>query len=120
MCRCCKRFSHVSINNSTQINEKFVLTCLHTCTGHSHIDSYLNIAGLPSISNQKFKGFERKVGKEIEQVPKESCKKWKKAELEKEKKLDRSKENWDLLMYRGGKFSRWTWSYLSLSYKKVY
>ena len=28
---------------------------------------------------------ERKVGKEIEQVTEESCKKWKEAELEKEK-----------------------------------
>ena len=41
--------------------------------------------GLPSISNQNFKGIERKVGKEIEQVAEESCKKWKKAVLEKEK-----------------------------------
>ena len=68
--------SHVFINNSTDINEKFVLACLHTGTGHSHLDSYLNIVGLPSISNQKFKGIERKVGKEIEQVAEESCKNW--------------------------------------------
>ena len=85
MCRSCKRLSHVPINNSTEINEKFVLACLHTGTGHSHLDSYLNIVGLPSISNQKFKGIERKVGKEIEQVAEESCKKWKKAEIENEK-----------------------------------
>ena len=39
----------------------------------------------PSISNQKFKGMERTVGKEIEQVAEKSCKKWKGAELEKEK-----------------------------------
>ena len=77
MCRSCKRLSHVSINNSTEINEKFVLACLHT--------GYLNIVGFPSISNQKFKGIERKVGNEIEQVAEESCKKWKKAEIEKEK-----------------------------------
>ena len=43
MCRSCKRLSHVSINNSTEINEKFVLACLDTGTGHSHLDSYLNI-----------------------------------------------------------------------------
>ena len=92
MCRSCKRLSHVSINNSTEINEKFVLACLHTGTGHSHLDSYLNIVRLPSISNQKFKGIERKVGKEIKQVAEDSCKKWKKAEIEKEK-LGRSKEN---------------------------
>ena len=85
MCRSCKRLSHVSINNSTEINEKFVLACLHTGTGHSHLDFYLNITGLLSISNQKFKGIERKVGKEIEQVTEESCKKWKKTEIEKEK-----------------------------------
>ena len=81
MCRSCKRLSYVSINNSTEINEKFVLACLHTRTGHSHLDSYLNIVGLPSITNQKFKGIERKVGKEIEQVEEESFKKWKEAEI---------------------------------------
>ena len=81
MCRSFKRLSHVSIKNSTEINEKFVLACLHTGTGHSRLDSYLNIVGLPSISNQKFKGIERKVGKEIEQVEEESCKKWKEAEI---------------------------------------
>ena len=75
MCPSCKKLSHVSINNSTEINEKFVLACLHTGTGHSHFYSYLNIVGLPSITNQKFKGIERKVGKEIEQVEKESFKK---------------------------------------------
>ena len=68
MCRTCKRLSHVSVNNLTEINERFVLACLHTGTGHSHLDSYLNIVGLPSISSQKFKGIEKKVGKEIEQV----------------------------------------------------
>ena len=73
MCRSCKRLSHVSINNLTEINEKFVFACLHTDT--------LNIVELPSISNQKFKGIERKVGKEIEQVEEESCKKWKEAEI---------------------------------------
>ena len=73
--------SHVSTNNSTEINEKFVLACLHTGTGHSHLDSYQNIVGLPSITNQKFKGIERKVGKEIEQVEEESFKKWKEAEI---------------------------------------
>ena len=82
MCRSCKR---LSINNFTEINEKLVLSCLHTGTSHSHLDSYLNIVGLPSISNQKFKGVERKVGKKIEQVAEECCKKWKKAEIEKEK-----------------------------------
>ena len=92
MCRSCTGLSQVSINNSTEINEKFVLACLHTGTDHSHLDSYLNVVGLSSISNQKVKGIERKVDKEIEQVEEESCKKWKKAELEKEK-LDRSKEN---------------------------
>ena len=81
MCRSCKRLSHVSINNLTEINEKFVLARLHTGTGHSHLDSYLNIIGLPSISNKKFKGIERKVGKEIEQVEKESRKKWKEGEI---------------------------------------
>ena len=81
MCRICKKLSHVSINNSTEINEKFVLACLHTGTSHSHLDSYLNIVGLPSISNQNFKGIERKVGKEIEQVEEQSCKKWKEAEI---------------------------------------
>ena len=85
MCRSCKRLSHVSISNSTEINEKFVLACLHTGTGHSHFDSYLNITGLPRISNQQFKHIERKVGKEIEQVAEESCKKLKIAEIEKEK-----------------------------------
>ena len=70
----CKRLLHLSINNSTEINEKFVLACPLTGTGHSHLYSYLNIVGLPSISNQKFKGIERKVGKEIEQVVEESCK----------------------------------------------
>ena len=79
MCESCKRLSHVSINNSTEINEKFVLAYLPTGTGHSHLDSYLNIVGLPSISNQKFKV--RKVCKEIEQVAEESCEKLKKAEL---------------------------------------
>ena len=69
--------SHVSNNNSTEINEKFVWACLHTGTGQSHLDSYLNIVGLPSITNQKFKGIKRKVGKEIEQVEEESFKKWK-------------------------------------------
>ena len=67
--------SHVSINNLTEMNEKFVLACLHTGIGHSHFDSYLNIVGFPSITNQKFKGIERKVGKEIEQVEEESFKK---------------------------------------------
>ena len=82
MCRSCKRLSHVSVNNLTEISEKFVLACQHTGTGHSHLESYLNIVGLPSISNQKFKGIERKVGKEIEQVAEEeSCKKWKEAEI---------------------------------------
>ena len=81
MCRSCKRLSYVSINNSTEINEKFVLACRHTRTGHSHLDSFLNIVGLPSITNQKFKGIERKVGKEIEQVEEQSFKKWKKAEI---------------------------------------
>ena len=52
------RNSHVSINNSTEMNEKFVLACLHTGTGHSHFYSYLNIVGLPSITNQRFKGIE--------------------------------------------------------------
>ena len=75
MCPSCKRLSHVSINNSSEIYEKFVLACLHTGTGHSHLDSYLNIVGLPSITNQKFKSIERKVGKEIEQVEEESFKK---------------------------------------------
>ena len=79
MCRSFKRLTHVSVKNSTEINEKFVLACLPTGTGHSRLDSYLNIVGLPSISNQKFKGIERKVGKEIEQVEEESCKKWKEA-----------------------------------------
>ena len=74
MCRNCKRLSHVSTNNSTEINEKFVLACLHTGTGHSHLGSYLKIVGLPSITNQKFNGIERKVGKEIEQVEEESFK----------------------------------------------
>ena len=74
MCRSCKRLSHVSINNLTEINEKFILACLYTGKGHSHLDSYLNIVGLPSISNRKFKGIERKVGKEIEQVEEESAK----------------------------------------------
>ena len=102
MCRSCKRLSHISINNSSEINEKLVLACLHTGTGNSYLDSYLNIVGLRSISKQKFKGMERKGVKEIEQVAGESWKKWKEAELEKEK-LDRSKENWkDLLMNRGG------------------
>ena len=75
----------VSFNNSTEINDKFVLACLHTGTGHSHLNSYLNIVGLPSFSNQKFKGMERKVCKEIKQVAEESCKKCTEAELEKEK-----------------------------------
>ena len=43
MCRSCKRLSQVAINNSTEINEKLVLACLHTGTCHSHLDSYLNI-----------------------------------------------------------------------------
>ena len=81
MCRSCKRLSYVSTNNSTEINEKFVLACLHTRTGHSQLDSYLNIVGIPSITNQQFKGIERKVGKEIEQVEEESFKKWKEAEI---------------------------------------
>ena len=68
-------------NNSTEINEKFVLACLHTDTGHSNLDSYLNTVGLPNFSNQNFKGIERKVGKEIEQVEEESCKKWREAEI---------------------------------------
>ena len=72
MCPSCKKLSHVSINNSTEMNEKFVLACLHTGTGHSHFYSYLNIVGLPSITDQKFKSIERKVGKEIEQVEEES------------------------------------------------
>ena len=59
MCKSCDRLSHVSI----EINEKFVFSCLHTGRGHAHLESYLNIVGLPSISNQKFKGIERKVGK---------------------------------------------------------
>ena len=63
------------------MNEKFVLACLHTSTGHFHFYSYLNIVGLPSITNQKFKGIERKVGKEIEQVEEESFEKWKEAEI---------------------------------------
>ena len=69
------------LNNLTEINEKFVLAWLHTGTGHSHLDSYLNIVRLPSISNRKFKGIERKVGKEIEQVEEDSCKKWKEAKI---------------------------------------
>ena len=45
MCRSCKRLSHVSINNSTEINEKFArgssswLANIYTGTGHSHLDS---------------------------------------------------------------------------------
>ena len=81
MCRSCKWLSHVSVNNSTEINEKFVLACLHTGTSHSRLNSCLNIVGLPSISNQKFKGIEKNVGKEIEHVDEESCKKWKEAEI---------------------------------------
>ena len=63
MCQSCKRLSHVSINNSTEINERFVLACLHTRTGHSHLDSYLNIVGLSSISNQKSKAWKEKLAK---------------------------------------------------------
>ena len=61
----CKRLSHGSINNSTEINGKFVLACLHTGTGHSHLDSYLNIVGLPSISNQKSKAWKEKLAKKL-------------------------------------------------------
>ena len=74
MCQSCKRLSHVSINNSTEINEKFVLACLLTGTGLSHLDSYLSIFEFLNISNQKFKCIERKVGKEIKQIVEESCK----------------------------------------------
>ena len=63
-----KKTFHLHFNNSTKINEKFVLACPHTGTGHSQLDSYLNIVSDPSITNQDFKGIERKVGKEIEQV----------------------------------------------------
>ena len=61
MCRSCKRLSHVFINNSTEINEKFVLACLHTGTGHSRFDSYLNIVGLPSNS----KAWKEKLAKKL-------------------------------------------------------
>ena len=85
MCRSCKRLSHVSINSSTEIDEKFILalpTYRYRSLPPRPIPEY---CVLPSISNQKFKGMETKVGKEIEQVAEESCKKWKEAELEKEK-----------------------------------
>ena len=57
MCRSCKRLSHVSINNSTEINDKFVLACIQTGTGQT-----------PEYFKSKFKGIERNVGKQIEQV----------------------------------------------------
>ena len=67
---------------------------------------------------------ERKVGKEIEQVAEESCKKWKEAKLEKEKTgLQQGKLKGSFFIAEeteGIQFSRWTWSYLWLSYKKVY
>ena len=119
MCRSCKGLSQVSINNSTEINEKFVFACLHTGTDHSHLDSYLNIVGLWSISSQNVKGIERKVGKEIKQVAGESWKKWKKAELEKEKtgpQQEKLKGSfwWILEETAGIQFCCWTWSYLWL------
>ena len=45
--------------HSSEVEEKMVLGCIHTCQGHSHLEVYLSIFGLPCMNQGKFKQSER-------------------------------------------------------------
>ena len=60
-----------------------VLGCIHTCQGHSHLEAFLSIVGLPRMNQGKFKQLERRVRGAVERTASNSCSKW----MEKEKSL---------------------------------
>ena len=63
------------IIHSRGVEERLVLSCLHTGIGHSHLEALLNMA------ESTFKDVERTVGHTVETALSESCTKWKNEEI---------------------------------------
>eukprot|EP00112_Aurelia_sp_Birch-Aquarium-sp1_P014841 Seg323.9 transcript_id=Seg323.9/GoldUCD/mRNA.D3Y31 product="hypothetical protein" protein_id=Seg323.9/GoldUCD/D3Y31 len=70
--------------HSSEVEEEMVLGCIHTGLGHSHLEAFLSITGLPCIAEEKFKVLERKVGAAVESIARESVERWR----EKEKNVE--------------------------------
>ena len=82
VCPNCKEINFVLLHSS-ETEEKMVLGCIHTCQGHSHLEAFMSIVGLPCMNKGKFEQLERRVPNAVERTAGNSCSKW----MEKEKSL---------------------------------
>ena len=87
VCENCQTQNSLIIH-SREVEERLVLSCLHTGIGHSHLEALLNITGLPCMAEGTFKGVERSVGHTVETALSESCTKWKNEEKKLESSVD--------------------------------
>ena len=83
VCKNCQTQNSLIIH-SREVEERLVLSCLHTGIGHSHLEALLNITGLPCMAEGTFKDVDRSVGHTVETALSESCTKWE----NEEKKLE--------------------------------
>ena len=79
VCENCQAQNSLIIH-SREVEERLVLSCLHTGIGQSHLEALLNITGLPCMAGGAFKGVERGVGHTVKTELSESCTKWKNEE----------------------------------------
>ena len=87
VCENCQTQNSLIIH-SREVEERLVLSCLHTGIGHSHLEALLNITGLLCMAEGTFKGVERSVGHTVETALSESCTKWKNEEKKSESSVD--------------------------------
>ena len=72
---------------SSDIAEQWVLGCIHTGQGHSHLEAITSIIGLPCVAEGTFNRIERKIGSVVEDIARDSCTKWREEEKEIESQL---------------------------------
>lgn len=58
----------------SEVNERCVLGTLHSGNGHAQLDHLLSTMDIECLFSKTFKNIERRVGPEVEQVARESCK----------------------------------------------
>ena len=72
VCENCQTQNSLIIH-SREVEERLVLSCLHTGIGHSHLEALLNIIGLPCMAEGTFKDVEKSVGHTVQTAQSESC-----------------------------------------------
>ena len=65
VCEDCQTQNSLIIH-SREVEQRLVLSCLHTGIGRSHLEALLNITGLPCMAEGTFKGVGRSVGHTVE------------------------------------------------------